>query len=80
MTFDGRRIHLHHFGILPEFQGNRLAKKLLKESLDFVKKKDTRLNLRYIKPIYRQSAFIKNQDFKLLGDYEIYIIRDISKI
>ena len=26
MTFDGRRIHLHHFGILPEFQGRGLSK------------------------------------------------------
>src|SRR5512137_1774028 len=37
MTFDGRRILLHHFGILPEFQGNGLSKILLKESLQFVK-------------------------------------------
>ncbi|HEY5124361.1 MAG TPA: GNAT family N-acetyltransferase, partial [Ignavibacteria bacterium] len=29
MTFDGRRIHLHHFGILPEYQGKGLAKFLM---------------------------------------------------
>ncbi len=39
MTFDGRRIHLHHFGLLPEYQGHGLAKVLLNESLEFVKQK-----------------------------------------
>ena len=31
MTFDGRRILLHHFGILPECQGRGLSKYLLNE-------------------------------------------------
>lgn len=34
LTFDGRRVLLHHFGILPEFQGNGLSNVLLRESLD----------------------------------------------
>ena len=45
MTFDGRRILLHHFGILPEYQGNGLSKILLKESLQFVKKKGLQVKL-----------------------------------
>lgn len=39
MTYDGRRLHLHHFGIDPRFQGKGLSKQLLKHSLDFVKSK-----------------------------------------
>ncbi|MDZ7739440.1 MAG: GNAT family N-acetyltransferase [Bacteroidales bacterium] len=37
MTFDGRRIYLHHFGILPEYQGRGLSKYLLEESIKHVK-------------------------------------------
>ena len=80
MTFDGRRLHLHHFGILPEFQGNKLAKKLLKESLDFVKKKGYQVKLEVHKTNIRAISLYKKSGFKSLGDYEIYIIRDISKI
>ena len=38
MTNDGRRILLHHFGILPEYQGKGYSKLLLKEALQYVKK------------------------------------------
>src|SRR5690606_26958953 len=39
LTFDGRRLHLHHFGIIPEHQGKGLSADLLKESLCFVREK-----------------------------------------
>ena len=45
MTFDGRRLHLHHFGIDPAFQGQGLAKGLLRESLRFVKEKGYQVKL-----------------------------------
>ena len=32
MTTDGRRLYIHHFGILPEYQGKGLSKLLLSES------------------------------------------------
>ena len=31
MTWDGRRIYLHHFGILPDFQGRGLGTELAKK-------------------------------------------------
>ena len=37
LTHDFRRIYLHHFGILPEYQGKGLSKLLLKESLAYAK-------------------------------------------
>ncbi len=80
MTFDGRRVYLHHFGIHPEFQGNGLSKLLLQRSLDFARKKGRQIKLEVnrnnIKAIelYRKAGFIQ------LGDFEVYIIRDLSKI
>lgn len=80
MTFDGRRIHLHHFGILPEFQGNGLSKILIKKSFDFVKKKGYQVKLEVHKTNKRAINLYKKSGFQSLGDYEVYIIRDITKL
>jgi ribosomal protein S18 acetylase RimI-like enzyme len=80
MTFDGRRIHLHHFGILPEYQGNGLSKILLKHSLEFVKKKGYQVKLEVHNSNKKASELYKKAGFSYLGDYDIYIIRDISKL
>ena len=42
MTFDGRRIHLHHFGVHPDYQRKGIGRLLVKESLRFVKQKGYR--------------------------------------
>ena len=39
LTFDGRRLHMHHFGIAPAYQGRGLSADLLRESLHLVKEK-----------------------------------------
>jgi ribosomal protein S18 acetylase RimI-like enzyme len=80
MTFDGRRIHLHHFGVLPDYQGNGLSKMLLKESLKFVKEKGYQVKLEVHKSNTRAINLYKKFGFEYLGDYDVYIIRDISKI
>jgi [ribosomal protein S18]-alanine N-acetyltransferase len=80
MTFDGRRIHLHHFGILPEYQGNGLAKILLDDSLAIVKKKGFQVKLEVHKTNTKAIELYEKAGFSYLGDYEVYIIRDIRKI
>jgi|WetSurMetagenome_2_1015567.scaffolds.fasta_scaffold00001_507 [ribosomal protein S18]-alanine N-acetyltransferase len=80
MTFDGRRIHLHHFGILPEYQGKSLSRPLLKASLDFVRKKGYQVKLEVHKNNYKAINIYKNAGFKYLGDYDVYIIRDLNSI
>lgn len=80
LTFDGRRIHLHHFGILPEFQGKGLSKTLLKASLSFVKKKGYQVKLEVQKENNRALNLYTKAGFDYLGDYNVYIIRDVSKI
>ncbi|HUX57190.1 MAG TPA: N-acetyltransferase [Bacteroidales bacterium] len=80
MTFDGRRIHLHHFGISPEFQGKGFSKILLKASLDLVKKRGQQVKLEVHKTNKKAINLYKKYGFKSLGDYKIYIIRDIAKL
>lgn len=80
MTFDGRRIHLHHFGILPEYQNKGLANILMKASLTYVKEKGYQVKLEVHKSNSKAINLYKKSGFEYLGDYDVYIIRDISKI
>jgi len=80
MTFDGRRILLHHFGILPSFQGRKLAHLLLDESLKFVKEKGYQVKLEVHNTNTKAIALYKKHGFDYLGDYDVYIIRDLSQI
>ena len=80
MTFDGRRLHLHHFGIDPQYQGRKFAKPLLKKSLSFAREKNVQIKLEVHKDNYKALGLYKKNHFKYLGDYRIFIIRDIGKI
>jgi len=80
MTFDGRRIHLHHFGISPDYQGKGLSKPLLEESLKFVKKKGYQVKIEVHRDNLRAIRLYKKAGFEYLGDYDVYIIRSPGKI
>jgi len=80
MTFDGRRIHLHHFGIHPNYQRKGIGLKLAKESLKFVKQKGYQVKLEVHKNNIAAIELYKNLGFTYLGDYNVYIIRDIGII
>lgn len=80
LTFDGRRIYMHHFGILPAYQGNGLSKILLQKSLEFVKAKGCQVKLEVHESNTKAINLYKKSGFEYLGDYDVYIIRDISKI
>jgi len=80
LTYDGRRIMIHHFGILPECQGKRLSKILLKESLQFVKSNGAQVKLEVHSTNTKALNLYKKFGFKHLGEYNVYIIRDISNL
>jgi ribosomal protein S18 acetylase RimI-like enzyme len=80
MTTDGRRILLHHFGILPKYQGRGLSKILLKESLQYVKRKGTQVKLEVHSTNYKAINLYEKFGFTHLGEYKVFIIRDISKL
>jgi len=80
MTFDGRRMHMHHFGITPAYQGRGLSGMLLKESLRFVKEKGYQVKLEVHRTNKKAVQLYKKAGFEYLGDYDIYIIRDIQSI
>ena len=80
MTFDGRRIHLHHFGITPSYQGRGLSQLLVKESLTFVKEKGYQVKLEVHRTNEAAVHLYKKGGFEYIGDYDIYIIRDVQSI
>lgn len=80
MTFDGRRIHMHHFGITPAYQGRGLSGMLLKESLKFVKKKGYQVKLEVHRTNKAAVKLYKKAGFEYLGDYDIYIVRDVQSL
>lgn len=80
MTFDGRRIHLHHFAINPDFQGKGLSKHLVKESLHFAKEKDCQIKLEVHQSNSKAINLYKNAGFQYLGDYDVYMIRNPNEI
>lgn len=80
MTFDGRRMHLHHFGVHPEYQRKGVGLLLAKESLKFVKQKGYQVKLEVHKNNYAAIELYKKLGFTYLGDYDVYIIRDLGAI
>jgi len=79
MTFDGRRVYMHHFGILPEYQGKGLSKPLLEKSLEHVRDKGFQIKLEVHSTNIKAIELYKKYGFEYLGDYRVFIIRDIDK-
>jgi ribosomal protein S18 acetylase RimI-like enzyme len=80
LTQDGRRTYLHHFGIHPDYQGYGLAKPLLDESLKLAKSLGMQIKLEVHKDNVKALGLYYKAGFTYLGDYLVFIIRDISKI
>ena len=80
MTYDGRRIHLHHFAIKPEFQNIGLGKWLTVESLRFARTRNKQIKLEVHQDNDTAIHLYQSMGFTYLGDYNIYIIRDPQKL
>ena len=80
LTVDGRRTYLHHFGIHTDFQGKRLAIALLEESLKLAKTYGMQIKLEVHKDNEKALGLYAKAGFSYLGDYLVFIIRDISNI
>ena len=76
MTFDGRRIHLHHFGISPAYQRKGLGRQLALASLAFAKEKGYQVKLEVHQTNTAAVELYKSLGFRYLGDYDVYIIRE----
>lgn len=80
ITNDGRRLFLHHFGISKEFQGKGLSHILLEKTLDFAKEKNMQIKLEVHNTNTKAINLYEKEGFKYLGDYLVYIIRELKSI
>jgi len=80
MTFDGRRLHLHHIGVKPSFQNKGLGKLLTLESIKFAKEKGYQIKLEVHQSNKKAIGIYKQLGFTFLGDYDVYIIRDLDSL
>lgn len=77
MTFDGRRIHLHHFGVSPKFQRQGIGRQLAMASIAFAKEKGYQIKLEVHQNNTAAIKLYQGLGFQYLGDYDVYIIRKV---
>ncbi len=75
MTFDGRRIHLHHLGVLPAYQRHGIGRLLSIRSLEHARDENVQIKLEVHRDNKGAVALYKKLGFQYLGDYDVYIIR-----
>lgn len=80
MTFDGRRIFLHHFGIKKEYQRKGWGLKLALESIKFIKDKGYQVKLEVHKKNVAAKKLYEKLGFFAFTDYDIYMIRNTEEI
>ncbi len=80
MTFDGRRIFIHHFGIRKSYQGTGLGTLLTKESLKFIKNKGYQVKLEVHKDNNVAKYLYEKAGFFAFTDYDIYMIRKTDEL
>ena len=76
LTFDGRRIHLHHFAVSPSLQGKGYGRALALESLEFARQKECPLKLEVHKENRPAINLYKSLGFVIFEDYYIFMIQD----
>ncbi len=80
MTFDGRRLHLHHVGVLPDYRRSGIGRLLSIESIRFAREKQVQIKLEVHRSNEAAVSMYKKLGFQYLGDYDVYIIRDYQAI
>ena len=76
ITWDGRRLFLHHFAIRPDLQGKGLGRALALKSLEFAHEKNAPLKLEVHKSNHTAIHLYRSLGFKVFEDYDIYMILD----
>ncbi len=80
MTYDGRRILLHHFGIKKSYQRKGLGFLLVKASLVYIKAHGSQVKLEVHKDNFAAQELYKKAGFFAFVDYDILMIRNVKDI
>ncbi|MDF1575202.1 MAG: GNAT family N-acetyltransferase [Bacteroidales bacterium] len=75
LTWDGRRVQLHHFAILPSKQGLGYGRMLALESLAFAREKNSPVKLEVHRDNIPAIRLYLSLGFKVFDDYEVYMLQ-----
>ncbi len=78
MTWDGRRIYLHHFGIHPDWQNRGLGTKLAQASLEWISHTGRQVKIEVHRENKAAIQLYKKLGFFAFEDYDIYMIREFT--
>ncbi len=78
LTHDHRRSYLHHFGILPAYQGKKLSHLLMQAVMEAAREIGLQCKLEVHRENYKAIALYKKHGFTYLGDYDNYIVRKLG--
>lgn len=78
MTWDGRRVLLHHFAVLPSMQQRGYGRELALESLAFAREKSSPMKLEVQRENLPAVQLYRNLGFKLFEGLDVYIIHHDS--
>lgn len=76
MTWDGRRVLLHHFCILPAYQGKGHGRRLAIKSMEFARGKNCPMKLEVQRKNAPAVNLYKSLGFQVFEEYDIYMILD----
>ncbi|MCP4313614.1 MAG: GNAT family N-acetyltransferase [Bacteroidetes bacterium] len=76
MTWDGRRVLLHHFAIRPSLQNQGYGRKLAIESLAFARELNCPMKLEVHRDNVPAVKLYRSLEFLVFEDYDIYLIID----
>ena len=74
LTWDGRRVLMQYFALLPTLQGLGYGRKLALESMVFSRSKKAPLKLEVHRDNIPAIELYKNLGFKVLEGYEVYMV------
>lgn len=76
ITWDHRRLYMHHFAIKPTLQGKGLGRALALKSLEFAHQKNAPMKLEVHQSNRPAIQLYKSLGFKVFEDYHIFMILD----
>ena len=74
LTWDGRRVMMHHFAVLRTRQGKGYGRKLALESLAFANKKGAPMKLEVHRDNLPAVNLYQSLGFEVFADYAVYMI------
>jgi ribosomal protein S18 acetylase RimI-like enzyme len=78
MTYDGRRVFLHHFAIRPSLQGHGFGRSLALESLAFARERNCPMKMEVHRDNEAAVKLYKSLGFEVFEDYDLFMIIDPS--